>query len=383
MKAIRTIRSAAFFLLSAVMLLSLCSCGKTSISLSDALPTSALTEGTDAGYDFILSFTEDETRAMSNFMLRNRFLISGGTLWGTDFSYKEVDGWSYCEPKICAMPFTFGSSGAAFEDISVIAEGVDTEFLVQSGEYIYCLLTALNSGETSVARIYMPTHGFEIIYSSPCSTLQLYKDRLYVLDGSNHLISMDLNGGNITQIVSDRSIFYPYVIADDWLLFQDDSAGESLKLRYLPTGYEVTVSEGRVYEYVINGSVLYYSKVEDTQSMKGRLYSVNLNEFFKGFNPDSPPESFSFYAEASDKNTGTRFSINGDHINGSNYKTYKIKNWKMLDDRQYEIGYLSACQYVSEQYEIFYNYEVEDLVHEICFYRTADGKSSYIPRIQG
>ena len=378
----RTIRPTAVILLT-VMLLFLCSCGKTSMKLSDALPTSALTEGTDAGYDFILNFSEDETRAMSNYMLRNRFLITDGVLWGTDFSYKEIDGWSYCEPKICAMPFTFGNSGAAFEDISVIAEGVDTEFLVRSGDYIYCLLTALNSAETSIARIYIPTHGFEIIYPSPCSTLQLFGDRLYVLDGESHLVSMDLNGGNIVQIVSDRSIYYPYMIADDWLLFQDDSAGESLKLRYLPTGYEVTVSEGRVYEYVINGSVLYYSKVEDSESMKGRLCNVNLNEFFKGFNPDSPQDGFSFYVEQSDKNTGTRFSINGDHINGSNYKTYKLKNWKMLDDRQYEIGYLSACQYVSEQYEVFYNYEVEDLVHEICFYRTADGKNSYIPRIPG
>lgn len=330
--------------------------------------------------DYIISFSEDDTRAMSNFMLRNRFLIADGALWGTNFAASADENETICEPKICRMDFSTANDGALFEEMKVIAEQVDVEFLTLGGDYIYCLVTAMNSGETSIARIYIPTHGFEILYTGGCDTLQLFQNKLYFSDLNGRFKSMNTDGSGVEDVLGEREVYYPYIISNEWMCFQDGK-DESLKLHHLPSGYEVQISDGRVFEYVINGSILYFSKVEQGSGMKGRLFRTNLNDFFKSFSAASPPKSFSFVTESSDKNTGTRFSINGDHINGSNYKTYKIKNWKLLDDRQYEIGYISACQYVGGDYEVFYDYEKEDIIDKIAVYRTVDGKNVYLPRL--
>ena len=75
---------------------------------------------------------------------------------------------------------------------------------------------------------------------------------------------------------------------------------------------------------------------------------------------------------------GPVFSINGDHINASNFQAEPIGNWKALSDNAWEKGFQGACQYVAGEYEIFYNYNEEGLVSSMLFYEPALKRSGYI-----
>lgn len=75
---------------------------------------------------------------------------------------------------------------------------------------------------------------------------------------------------------------------------------------------------------------------------------------------------------------GPLFSINGSHINASNYQASDISDWRLLSDNAWEKGYLAACQYVSENFEIFYDYNENGLITDMLFYEPSVKRKSFI-----
>ena len=79
---------------------------------------------------------------------------------------------------------------------------------------------------------------------------------------------------------------------------------------------------------------------------------------------------------------GPRFCISGNHLNASNYKTVPLSQWEELSDNAWETGYTSACQYVAEDYEIFYDYDDQSRITKMLFYEPALKRPGYIELYQ-
>lgn len=322
-------------------------------------------------------FTAPDTLRMSNFMLGSRYVHDGKTLYG---SRHDTDG----SPYFCRMKFTESTKGMYVRETDRIESGVDVTCLVLSENRLFAVRTECASGASAIVRYTFDADGqpaMTRLYSGTCDYLSLCGERLYFTDGDDHLLSMDTDGGDLKQVVADRSVFFPYLISEDLLLFQDDADGETLHLRRLSTGADLRISSGRTYEYVLSGTDLYYSLVPDETDeyvdMRSHLCKADLSPVLS--TGDLSPEAEQLIrTEQSECWKGTRFCINGDRINASNYRNESLSDWNLLSDDEYETGFTSACQYVSGNFEIFYDYDTEGLVSKVLFYEPDVKRASYI-----
>ena len=352
------------------MLLTACGVKKVQVS--------AVTSGEvrlSGGKPVEIAFSEEETREMSNYMLEGRFLHSGKTLYG---SRHDESG----DPYLCRMKYSAVEKGMYIRETEAVDTKADAKYLVLDSGYLFYLREDRLTGDSSVVRIPAAMNSeaqLETLYSQPCDFLFRRSGQLYFTDASNHLCSMPLTGGDTQPVVSDKKVYYPYLLNEDLLLYQDDADGESLHMRYLPTGFDLRIASGRVLCYVVKGSEVWFLRSEEPGSEKCRLCRIDLNEFLHGFDPTARPNaSFQFTVEESEKSMGPLFSINGGHINASNYQTADISDWRLLSDNAWEKGYLAACQYVSGNFEIFYDYNEEGLIKDMLFYEPSVKRKSYI-----
>ena len=363
----------ALCLLLSVLLLAACTgCGVKKVKVSSVTEGAAEQREADT---FKISFSVEETLRMSNYMLSGRFIHEKKLLYGTRHDEAGL-------PMLTRMKYTAGQSGMFVRETEEIDRGVDAQYLALSGNWLYYLRADLSDGKTAVCRIpsaFGAAAEKEVLYDSPCDFLSWRNGRLYFTDAEQHLLSMKEDGSDLRTELADKQIYYPYLLTDDLLLFQDDADGESLRMRYLPTGFELRVSEGHVYGFVVQGSVLWFLRAAEGDGEKCRLCRADLNEFLAGFNPlDRPDASFRFTFEEADGYMGPLFSVSGDHINASNYRTAAVGNWKTLSDNAWEKGFLAACQYVAAEFEIFYDYNEEELVKSMLFYEPEVKRSGYI-----
>lgn len=359
---------AAALLLAFTVLLS--GCGVTRVKAS------AVTSGSaeEKGRSFTVNYTPEETRTMSNAMLGNRFVHTGKTLYGS--RHDELG-----EPYLCRMKYTAGQNGMYVRETERIENRVDAQFLTLYEGFLYYLRESMD-GQTSIARLPVSSGASavpETVYDAPCDFLSICGGRLIFTDASHHLLSFAPDGTDARTLLADREIYYPYLITEDILLYQDDADGESLRLRYLPTGFDLRITQGRVFSYILQGSELYFLRCEESEGEKCRLCRTDLNSFLAAFDPFSAPDaSFAFPVEVADAEMGPRFCINGDHINASNYKTVPLTQWETLSDNAWEAGYTSACQYAAEDFEIFYDYDAEGRIDKMLFYEPSVRRAGYI-----
>lgn len=326
-----------------------------------------------------VSLSAEETLAMSNYMLGGRFLHSGKTLYG---SRHDSEG----DPYLCRMKFTAGEKGMYVREKEDIELKVDAQYLLLRDSWLYYLRKELPSGNVSILRM-LSAEGSEakpeILYDGSCDFLFGRGDRLYFTDASCHLLSMALDGTDLQTVVPDKAVYYPYLLTEDLLLFQDDADGESLHMRYLPTGFELRISRGRVFCYVVKGSVVWFVRSDEPDGEKCRLCRADLNEFLRTFDPTARPDaSFVFTIEESDENMGPLFCINQDHINASNFQSADLSAWQSLSDDAWQTGFRFACEYVSPEFELFYEYNTEGLITGMFFYEPSLSRRGYIERYQ-
>ena len=347
----------------------LTACGVTKVDVS-SVTSGAVPEGRRSSCE--VNFSENETRAMSNYMLGNRFVHTGKTLFGSRHD-------EYGEAYLCRMKFTAGQKGMYVRETEPIERQVDAQYLTLDSGFLY-YLREKPDGSTAVARLPL-TGGSapEILYAKECDFLFLRGERLYFTDDAHHLLSAAKDGTDVKTILADKAIYYPYLISDDLLLFQDDADQESLRMRYLPTGFELKVSEGHVFSFILQGSQLYFLRANDGEGEKCRLCRISLNDFLSGFDPAGHPDAaYSFRTEVAENAMGPRFSVNGSHLNASNYSTVQLEQWTELADSVWEEGYTSACQYTADGWEIFYNYNKEGLITDMLFYEPVLRRAGYI-----
>ena len=359
-------------LLITLVLAGCCGCGVKKVKVSAI--TSGAAEQREAD-TFRISLSQEETLRMSNYMLSGRFIHEKKLLYG---SKHEASGLPY----LCRMKYTAGQNGMFVRETEILEKNVDAQYLALDGDWLFFLRENLSDGRAAICRVHSSAGSpaeTQVLYDAACDFLSFRNGRLYFTDAENHLLSMKEDGSDLKTELADKGVYYPSLVTDDLLLFQDDADGESLHMRYLPTGFELRISQGRVFSYIVKGSELWFLRSEEGEGEKCRLCRTDLNEFLSSFDPLARPDAaFHFTIEEADGLVGPVFSINGDHINASNFRSEALDNWKALSDNAWEKGFLGTCQYVAGDYEIFYNYNSEGLVSSVFFYEPALKRSGYI-----
>ena len=213
--------------------LTLCACGKTTEFVSQVHEI----EAESAEREARIEFSEDETEAMLNFMIGNRYVWNGNRLFGLAH---DADGNEF----LCSM-------SRKMRKMDVIDRGADCMYLTLDGGYLY-----YNCGGEAICRVKEDlSEAVETLYEGPCGYLQLFNGRLYFTSGEEHLASIPLTGGKARTEYAEHTVFYPYLWGD-YLFFQNGDDGETLCSYNFETGEEKTLEQGPVYEYIWKGENL-------------------------------------------------------------------------------------------------------------------------------
>ena len=89
--------------------------------------------------------------------------------------------------------------------------------------------------------------------------LQVYDNALYYADSKFRFMKCKLDGSD-PQVVLDKAVYYPWVIDDEWIIYQDDADSETLHLYSVEKKYDTAITGAASEAPVIDGSTLWYTE---------------------------------------------------------------------------------------------------------------------------
>ena len=262
-------------------------------------------------YSFAPEFSEEDVRKMSTFSNGGYAIVAGDVAYGY-----EAHG------KLACARISKDGSDVVLDDVQALLDGEicnPANFQYEEG-YVYA--TVNGEKNLGIVKINVKNNKTEFLYDKAVEYLQVYDGKLYFTDENHHYCFMDLDGKNITPIIDDREVYYPYQVGDGWIVFQDDADGETFHVYHEGEKIEKKITEIRSYDPVICGEYLYFNTTEDFEQF--RLCRVNLRTW---------ETEVSEYV-----NNGAKF-IDGDYLfMESTY--YTLDEWNQDLDKD-----PSSCEY--------------------------------------
>ena len=214
-----------------------------------------------------LQLTEEQSLAMNNFMAKGWFVVADGNLYGT-FGGAEYGQGTFSMAK---------ANGASLGDATTIeSEGMAT-YLTEYEGYVYGIL-----GNAKIVKIKAGDTKAETIYEGACDYLQIVDGKIRFCDENYIYCAIDLDGKN-KEVVLEREIYFPYVLPNNVMVYQNDPDNESLYLYDFTTGDDVKIAEGPAYYPVFNGDYMYFlTWVDETEG-----YKLNRVDLYSGAVDDS------------------------------------------------------------------------------------------------
>lgn len=309
------------------------------------------------------------TAAMSNFMQKGRYAVDGDTVYGQAFD-------STGKPEF--VRFDLEKKGDFYEvkSFKVIDKGIQATYITFYDNYVFYIrdgkeLYFANKDGSNPKRIFGDVSQY----------LQLKGDKLYWCDASYKLkgaaisaiVSFaegsDLEINNAIDVIVDKEIYYPFLLDENWLVFQEDADHESLHLRHLPSGQEASLTSVSAHGPIVYGSDLYYRTQKDGAD---RLAKLDLSAAKVDYDAENDSYSCAFPSiEYSEKPSPKQLTIDmtgNCHIGLSQGK--QISHWKDLDNAAGKEDVLYVL--VSPNFNIYWELNNDNKVQAIKVEGTGD-----------
>lgn len=204
----------------------------------------------------IAPFDTAQTGRMANTMNGNRCLAVGDRLYTLELGDDQ---------RSCLMAYRL--EGGRVSRPLLLAENCAPRWLCEHEGVLYYVNDS-NGG--CIEKLDTGSLERQVLVALPCSYLQIKDERLYYRGERGWLCSVSLSGEE-RQVVMDKSCCYPYFLGD-LLIYQSESEGEILKLRYSGEGKvrEIALTEAPAYAPTVIGDRLYYTS-------RGQVYSMGLD----------------------------------------------------------------------------------------------------------
>ena len=333
--------------------------------------------------DFPKAFGEEVTAAMSTFMNTGLYAAEGKTVFGQVFDSKG--GFVFArldlEPK------------GAFLEVKaskVIDKGVQARYVSLYGDYVFYI-----RGEKGIWCAKKDVSGAKLVIEDAVDYLQVRGDTMYWSNAAYKFMKVDmttlvsviegkknLEGGEISlkdniAEVFEKEIYYPFMLDEEWLLYQDDADHESLHLRHLDTGTDVPVTGYPSNGPIAYGSGLYFrAKQGETEP----LAKIDLSAPSIAF--DEASDSFACAypkAEFSGKAVPTQLAITTDGYGYAGSSQGRImKDWKDIENPGAKWD--SCYCYIGPEFNIYLSYGSSGKVNSIMLESKAGGGNA-LPRI--
>ena len=265
-----------------------------------------------------VSFSEEETRSMSRYMLQGRYWSDGSVLYGMVFDKNSS------LPNLVCTAVDLSGSLPSLSPYTVLDRHVNATFLTPVSDGLIYIRHDRDSGLSSLARLDLETLTVEILTDNipELSYLSFHNNRLYFTGENHHYYSSALDGSDITPIL-EKEVYYPYFISDDWLLYQDCADNESFHLFRLSDRADVALTSVPSFHPIVTGSALYFLSQQEDGLL--HLSRINLSK------PSSSPDTL-FDPEVSPLPSSGEFFISGNTLYGCNQLKTDLPRWKQFSD---------------------------------------------------
>ncbi len=265
-----------------------------------------------------VSFSEEETRTMSRYMLQGRYWSDGSALFGMAFDKNSS------LPDLICTSVDLSGALPSLSPYTVLDRHVNATFLTPVSDGLIYIRHDRDSGLSSLARLDLETLSVEILTDNipELSYLSLHHNRLYFTGENHHYYSSALDGSDIQPIL-EKEIYYPYFISDDWLLYQDCADNESFHLFRLSDGADIPLTSVPSFHPVISDSMLYFLTQQEDALL--HLSRINFSE------PSSSPDTL-YDLEVSPLPSSGEFYISGNTLYGCNQLKTDLLRWKQFSD---------------------------------------------------
>ena len=257
-----------------------------------------------------VSFSEEEARAMSRYMLQGRYWSDGSALFGMAFDKNSS------LPDLICTSVDLSGALPSLSPYTVLDRHVNATFLTPVSDSLIYIRHDRESGLSSLAHLNLETLTVEILTDNipELSYLSFHNNRLYFTGENHHYYSSALDGSDVTPTL-EKEIYYPYFISDDWLLYQDSADNESFHLFRFSDGADVALTSVPSFHPIVSGSMLYFlSQQED-----GLLHLSSSSDTLYDLEVSPLPSSGEFY-------------ISGNTLYGCNQLKTDLSHWKQFSD---------------------------------------------------
>ena len=233
-------------ILLVIVLLSLTACGGEICALPNKL---------DALYLYrnpIETFSQEQSGQMANVMGGNRVYITEDALYTLELDENSA-------PVLASYKL----EAQRLSDYEVLRVNCAPRWIREHEGILYYI-----NGENGDALECIELEGLEhqVLVDGPCSYLQVEGGKLYFRNAEHIFCSAELNGQNITGVL-DEPCCYPYIFGDR-LIYQSESEGEILKLRFLNGAKVIDLTQMAAYAPVIINDRIFYTCDGWVQSMR-------------------------------------------------------------------------------------------------------------------
>ena len=225
--------------------------------------------------DLHVSFSEEDTQRMSNYMLFGRYY----------FNDNEMIGMAYDKsgtlPNLVRSEISLEGNTPKQEVFTVIDRHVNANFLTGHNGVIYYIRVDRNKDSACIARLYLDDYHVQLLKPEmhEMAYLQVHENRIWFTGDGHRLYSCDLEG-NDCRIEIDKTIYDPYFINNDWLIYQDEADGETFHLRHIGDGTDIRITDTRSYNPIVDGNYLYFTSIPDDGG-KAYISRIDLNRPIK------------------------------------------------------------------------------------------------------
>lgn len=199
------------------------------------------------GWDLELS--DKEALDMSNFMVAGPALIADGKLYGV-YGGAEYGTGAFCMSKVKT------NSTPSIGKETVICEDCYVTYLCEYDDAVY--------GVLNMEKIVKIVDGnMETIYKGFCDYMQIVNGKIYFSGEDYKFYSINLDGSGKTVVVDKSDMYYPYVLPNDMLIYQNDPDNESLHVYNMKTKEDFKLNNEVSYNPVVYGDYVYYTVPTD------------------------------------------------------------------------------------------------------------------------
>lgn len=195
--------------------------------------------------DWNLALTDDEIREMSNYMAYGHYVVADGYLYG-DFGGKKETS------HIVSMAEIKMGNEPELGKVKTIEDDGWAAYLTEHDGYIYGTIS-----DSKIIKIKVGEAKYDTIYDKTANSLQIVGNKIYFTDENAYLCTMSLDGKNIKTVL-DKAVYYPYVLPNNTVIYQDDADGESLHIYSLKEKEDVKINSVVSYVPIISGDYVYY-----------------------------------------------------------------------------------------------------------------------------